>query len=411
MDHEFPHIRYLSVVREIYRHGRISAAAEIVHMSQPAATNALAKLEKTLGVSLFDRTPKGIFPTEAGHIFKPRVERVLEFLSRGDANARAKATRRDGKARKSTFYNLCTPVQLRSLVAVAKAGSVSQAAYELGVSQPGVHRAVRELGSIANIELFEQTRGGVVLTPAAKALTHQVRLALSEFRQAIFEMNEHLGQEVTRINLGSMPLSRTSIIPAAIDRMIQVAGASIQINCVDARYPLLLRDLRFGELDLLIGALRHPKPSQAIEQVKLFQDHLAIVASSTHPLAQKDHVTLEDTLNYPWVAPPKDTPSGSYLYETLGIGGMENTPVRIVSSSLILLRGLLARGEYLSIASKRQIEVDLELGTMVTLPIDLPGSGRPIGLTMRTDWKPTPMQKRFVDLLSQESSQNENSPP
>ncbi len=396
---EFPHIRYLCVVREVFRLRRIGAAADVVHVSQPAATQALARVEKILGVALFERRQMGMYPTEAGQLFARRLERILDHLTQGDSLARRRAPRSESGRTRKAFHTFCTPVQLRALLAIANAGSFSQAASELGVKQPGVHRAARELAALAGFELFEQTRGGVVLTAAAEIFAQHVRLAVSEFRQAAFEINELLGRDVTTINIGSLPLSRTAILPSAIDAMIREAGAGVQLNCVDARYDTLLRELRFGNLDFLIGALRFPKPAGDVEQEELFTDHLAVVASPNHPLAGRAQVDLKDTLDFPWIAPPRSTPSGAYLFETLRIQDMPNTPVRTVSSSMVLLRGLLARGDYISIASERQVEVDEQMGALVRLPVDLPGSGRAIGLTFRENWSPTPIQNRFLEII------------
>jgi DNA-binding transcriptional LysR family regulator len=401
---DFPHIRYLYVVHEVYRHGRISTAADVVHVSQPAATQSLARVEEMLRVKLFERRPKGMFPTEVGRLFERRLLRILEHLRRGDSLARKKATRGDeaGTAR-GAFHKFCSPVQLRALLAVAKTGSFNQAAFELGVSQPGVHRALRELGSLSGLTLFDQTRRGVILTAAADVFTHHVRLAVNEFQQAVFEINEFLGRDVTRISIGSLPLSRTSILPAAIDELVSEVGAGVQVNCVDARYPALLKDLRFGELDFLIGALRAPKPAADVEQEELFMDRLVVVAGRDHPLAKRQSATIEDTLDFPWVAPPREAPSGAYLFETLRIQDMPNTPVRLVSNSMILLRGLAARGDYISIASLRQIEVEEQMGALVPLPIELPDSERPIGLTFRSGWTPTPLQSKFLDIIREKA--------
>jgi LysR family transcriptional regulator of gallate degradation len=401
---DFPHIRYLYVVREVYRHQRISTAADIVHSSQPAATQSLARVEELLGAQLFKRQPKGMFPTEIGKIFEGRLIRILEHLRRGDSLARKKAARKGGEPPRQAFHKFCSPVQLRALIAIAKTGSFNQAALELGVSQPGVHRAVRELASLSGLTLFDQTRGGVELTAPAEIFAHQVRLAMSEFQQAAFEINEHLGRDVTRINLGSLPLSRTTILPAAIDDLLKEVGAGVQINCVDARYHALLRDLRLGELDFLLGALRHPQPAKDVVQEELFVDRLAVVAAPGHPLTKKTTVTLQDTLAYPWIAPPRETPSGAYLSDRLRIQDMTKTPVSIVSSSQVLLRGLLSRGDYISIASKRQIELEEQNGTLVQLPIELPESERAIGLTFRTGWTPTPVQQRFLEIIRQKAT-------
>jgi len=46
--------------------GRISAAAKAIHLSQPAVTAQLRKLEDALGTALFVRSVHGVTPTEAG---------------------------------------------------------------------------------------------------------------------------------------------------------------------------------------------------------------------------------------------------------------------------------------------------------------------------------------------------------
>jgi len=189
---ELPHIRYLYVVKEVFQYGRISIAADIVHISQPAATQSLARVEELLKVRLFERLPKGMVPTEVGTIFERRLVRILEHLRRGDSLACKKAIRRkDGKL-PSSFHRHCSPVQLRTLLAIAKTGSINQAAHEMSVSQPGVHPAMRDLAALSGFRLFEETTGGIKLTPSAEVFVHQLRLAVNEFQQAFFEINELL---------------------------------------------------------------------------------------------------------------------------------------------------------------------------------------------------------------------------
>jgi DNA-binding transcriptional LysR family regulator len=157
--------------------------------------------------------------------------------------------------------------------------------------------------------------------------------------------------------------------------------------------------LRCGEIDFLIGALRDPPPAEDVEQETLFDDPLAIVVRAGHPLCNSDMPTMEMALSYPWIAPPKSTPSGRYLSDTLHIPELENTPVKVVSSSLILVRGLLMEGDYITIISHHQVRHELDQGVLVALPIPLPGNSRPIGLTFRADWQATKTQARFLELL------------
>ena len=104
---DLPHIRYLYVVKEIFQHRRISIAASIVHISQPAASQSLARVEDYLKNRLFERHPKGLDPTEIGLIFERRLSRVLHHLRRGDSLACKKANRgKNGKPKTLPFLSL-----------------------------------------------------------------------------------------------------------------------------------------------------------------------------------------------------------------------------------------------------------------------------------------------------------------
>ena len=178
-----------------------------------------------------------------------------------------------------------------------------------------------------------------------------------------------------------------------------IARPGMQLRVVDGRYDALLRSLREGDLDCMIGALRDPVPAEDVVQEKLFDDALAIVAHPSHPLVARRAVTLEETLRYPWIAPPKSTPAGQYLSERLRIGDLAETPVRVVSSSLVMLRGLLAEGPYVSIISRHQIAVEEKSGHIAVLDITLEGDRRAIGLTTRAGWRPTESQAQFIQFL------------
>ena len=78
MQAEIPNLRHLRAFQEVARCRGISAAAERVHLSQPAITQAIAKLEAQLGTALFERRSGGLYPTEPGDLFLDRVERALD---------------------------------------------------------------------------------------------------------------------------------------------------------------------------------------------------------------------------------------------------------------------------------------------------------------------------------------------
>lgn len=401
MSVKFTNIRHLRAFREVAQQHGISAAAERVHLSQPAVTQAIAGLEKRFETALFDRRREGMFVTDAGAALSSRVTRLFSHLDTGAEQAHRTAGRRENTP-VSGFQNRVTASQLRALVAIWEKGSFSLAAQDIGISQPSVHRAGRDLESLSGMPLFVTTRKGIELTPQAEVFARAVKLAAAELRQGYDEIASLKGQDSTSIVVGSMPLSRTSILPDAIHQLLK-DGSNTQVRTVDGPYAELLRGLRHGDLDVLIGALRYPAPTDDVVQEELLNDPLVIAVAPSHPLANRSDLTLADTMAYPWIAPPHTTPAGTYLYKALEIAQLKTSPVRVVSSSLVLVRGLLGRGDYVTILSQRQAATERAQGLLVPLDIKLPNSARPIGLTYRMGWSPTPTQAHFFDLVRQAS--------
>ncbi|WP_375266968.1 LysR family transcriptional regulator [Planktotalea sp.] len=399
MQRGFPNIRHMRVFLETARSGSVSLAAARCHLSQPAATQAIKQLETTIGTPLLVRSHKQAVPTTCGALFEQRAANAIRHLKEGASAAR----RETGLKASASFEMSVTAAQLRNLIAIANAGSFTVAAKALDLSQPTVHRTARSLEAIAGTPFFIARSSGVRLTPAAEAFVRGAKLAQTEIQQSFEEISRELGSERGTFVLGSLPLARTTIVPQAIHAMVS-SFDGFQIRVLEGRYTQLIRSLREGDIDCLIGALRDPAPADDIEQEPLFNDALAIVAHPNHPLANKSNLQIEDTLSYPWIAPPKDTPAGQYLFETLRIEERPNTPVRVVSSSMAVLRGVLAQGPYISVVSRHQIKVDENLGVIRTLDVPLHGDMRAIGLTYRNDWKPTQTQSMFIDYLRQFSA-------
>ncbi|GAA2229350.1 LysR family transcriptional regulator [Herbiconiux moechotypicola] len=71
---ELRHLRYFNTVVEA---GSFTAAAGLLHVSQPPLSVAIAQLEAELGVQLLVRTPRGVEPTSAGRYLLDAASRVL----------------------------------------------------------------------------------------------------------------------------------------------------------------------------------------------------------------------------------------------------------------------------------------------------------------------------------------------
>ena len=70
-------LRHLSVFYGVVKAGSVNAAARLLHTSQPAVSREVRSLEERLGVTLFDRLPRGMRLTEAGQTLAAYAERIF----------------------------------------------------------------------------------------------------------------------------------------------------------------------------------------------------------------------------------------------------------------------------------------------------------------------------------------------
>lgn len=74
-------LRHLVLVDVLTSHGSVIGAAAALHITQPVATRTLRDLEAILGVSLYDRGPRGVTPTLIGETFTRHARAVLAQLA------------------------------------------------------------------------------------------------------------------------------------------------------------------------------------------------------------------------------------------------------------------------------------------------------------------------------------------
>lgn len=113
-------------------------AAQRLHLTQPALSRQIQKLEAELEVELFDRTGHGVTLTEAGQAFLEEAEHVLEQVERSVERARQIGRGEAGSLRigfvSSVTFNLI-PEMLR----------------HFQVQAPEVHLELRELGTAQQV--------------------------------------------------------------------------------------------------------------------------------------------------------------------------------------------------------------------------------------------------------------------
>ncbi len=79
---------HLAVVREVARQGSLTAAAEVLCVTQSALSHTMKKLEQALGTPIWHREGRSLRPTQAGEHLLALAERLLPQLERAEENLR-----------------------------------------------------------------------------------------------------------------------------------------------------------------------------------------------------------------------------------------------------------------------------------------------------------------------------------
>ena len=382
------HLRLFCAVAELRS---LTLTAETWNLSQPAVTQAISKLERETGGLLFERSRNGFAATARGDVLLRRVYRAFALL---DPVLDAISPR----LRVSLTY-----AQLQALVAVSESENFTLAARQLGLAQPTVHRAVTQIEQEAARSPFERTAFGIIPTRLCQSLTQAARLAVYELDQADAELADLDGGESGSMVIGAMPLARSVLLPTALTKFRETYK-QMAVRVVDGPYPTLLHELRRGNLDLLVGALREPAPIGDVRQDALFDDWLALLCRPDHPLATHAAIGVDDLLSYPWVVPQAGTPT-RVQFESIFAAAGRAPPRRLIESgSLLLMRGLLLESDHLCCISRIQAKMECEKGLLCQLPFATNELARPIGLTSRAGWRPTPPQRRLLEILREVGS-------
>lgn len=236
--------------------------------------------------------------------------------------------------------------QLRAFAAVASLGSIRGAARELGISQPSLTRAVRELEESLGEALVVRHHSGASLTPAGQALAEHARLILSQLERAQESVRQFSGSRRGRVGIGLSATVARLLLPEVIARF-RADYPSIALSINEGQLSMMGPLLRGGEIDFAINTVFTASLDQDLTAQWLFDRRFRLVVRKGHPLAGSDR--LDDFARCDWVVP--HSRSGYYreLEELLTSRGILRETNRITSDSFNTGLNVIAQSDIVGV--------------------------------------------------------------
>jgi DNA-binding transcriptional LysR family regulator len=203
--------------------------------------------------------------------------------------------------------------ELRYFVAVAEELHFGRAAQRLGIAQPPLSRAIRQLERRLGATLLERTSRAVTLTEAGSVLLHEGRAALDAVEAA--ERRARRAAGATTGDAGVVLATKAGASGEVLAKLLDAYAAEPGAVAVDvllcgiAEQERMLRD---GRAD--VALLHRPFDSTTgFDTEELLTEGQVVVLPSGHPLTSRTHLLMADVTNLPGLPMPRwPCPDGTY---------------------------------------------------------------------------------------------------
>ncbi len=256
-----------------------------------------------------------------------------------------------------------TPTQLRAFAAVARLGSVKQAAAELDVSQAAVSLHVAHLRRELGDKLFIPTAAGLSFTPGGLRLASRAAEILGLQDRTVLEVSQ-AGSDRRLLRVAASALFAEHAAPGLIELFADRADdldVELSNHNPHAFVPLLLA----RTVDVAIG----PQPASldpSIASTHFLNYQVVAVAGPDHPLARvqpSSHELREQT----WLLGPSAVGEGGVIPNLLRRINVPEDHQQIFQSHAAALEEA-KRGKGIALAVSFAVSQDLATGDLKRVP-------------------------------------------
>lgn len=269
------------------------------------------------------------------------------------------------------------PVKLRVLRSVVETESIRASAEALGYTPSAVSQHLSVLGRETGVVLLERTGRGISVTSAARLLAEQAGTALDALASV-----DRLARELSSGRTGSLTFGYMTSVAAT---WVPVLARDVRRAFPQLSLDLLYRDCSVQETgsraDVVLTDDVTPSFGADWREVDLLEEIYSALVAVTHPLADREEISLTELAELPWVT---DDPLDSWWFDRIAASCRAagfTPPVEVNPSDYPAVTGFVATGDYVSvqpslIAAETRPDI-------VAIPLSAPAPTRRVQMRVR----------------------------
>lgn len=295
-------------------------------------------------------------------------------------------------------------VEIRHLVAlstIARTGSFSAAARELGYAQSAISQQIATLERAAGHRLLERPGGPrpVTLTEAGALVLHHADTITARLGAVRADLDGLAAGEAGRLRVGVFQSASARILPAVLPRF-RKEWPKIDISLHNViELSDLERSVMAGELDIAFCELDWIGPD--LDSLELLVDPYVALCSRDHPLARRKQVSWKDFAGLDRVSNSGRDSCSQIVSRALEEAGVTTNIVFETDDNLTLQR-LVGVGLGVGVMPSLAVESAMHHDNTVTLPL---AAGcrleRHIGIVWHRHRYRSPSAKAFIAIAEQ----------
>ena len=214
--------------------------------------------------------------------------------------------------------------RLALLLEVVEQGSITAAAELMMYTPSAVSQQLRKLEQEVGQPLLNRRSRGVVPTEAGQVLAGHARKIVWQMQAARSDLGQIAGLKRGSLTVGTFPTLAGSFLPIVI-RTFKKRYPAIGLSLRSARFDELVADLQSGVtgLCLLWDYPWNPFRDDSIRVTEVFRESTVILVARSHPLADREQVTMEELRNESWIVRAEAHPVVEVLQRSAHDAGFE----------------------------------------------------------------------------------------